>query len=296
MDEGGAPVDGANVSTQWSGLTSDADSGLTSSGGSVQFDSDRVDRSASGQFVITVTEVSAGGFEYDPGANVQTAACVDIDGSPCSVGPPDTDPPAAPGLLSASSGPRSVSLDWPDNTTDADWAEFLVYRSTVSGSGYSLVASGLSASQYTDTGLEAGVPVYYVVTSRDMSGNESGTSNEASATPEEGVGQSVHVADIAVTVSRQGKNYRGVATVSVEDQNGSPIGGVQVTGSWELNSTPIGSSSGTTSGSGAVTINSSKERASSGDVFRFVVTNLILAGYNYDPGSNVETSDTASVP
>ena len=295
-DDGGASVDGASVTAQWSGLTSDVDSGLTGSSGSVQFDSDRVDRSASGQFIITVTGVSAGGSEYDPDANVQTAACVDIDGTVCSVGPPDTDPPAVPGPLSAAPGPGSVSLDWPGNTTDSDWAEFLVYRSTVSGSGYSLVASGLSASQYTDSGLEAGVPVYYVATSRDTSENESGPSNEASATPEEVVGQSIHVSGISVTVIRQGKNYRAAATITVEDQNGSVIGGVQVTGSWELENLPIGNGSGTTSGGGSVTINSSKEKASSGDVFRFIVTSLNLAGYIYDAGSNVETSDTASVP
>ncbi len=295
VDEGGAPVDGASVTAQWSGLTSDAESGLTGATGSVKFDSDRVDRSLSGQFIITVTGVSAAGFDYDPNANVETAACVDIDGNACSVGPPDTDPPAAPGASAAAAGPGSVSLDWPDNTTDPDWAEFLVYRSTVSGSGYSLVASGLSASQFTDVGLAAGTPVYYVVTSRDTSANESAASNEASATPEEIVGQSMHVADIAVSLSQQGKNFTGAAAVTVEDQNGSPIGSVQVTGSWELNSAPIGSSSGTTSGSGAVTVNSSKEKASSGDIFRFTVTSLTLAGYTYALGSNVETTDTASV-
>lgn len=295
-DDGGAPVAGANVTAQWSGLTSDADSGLTGSGGSAQFDSNRVDRSASGQFIVTVTGVSAAGFEYDPAANVQTAACVDMNGSICSVGPPDTDPPAVPGPLSAVPGPGSVSLNWPDNTTDPDWAEFLVYRSLSSGGSYSLVASGLSASQYNDTGLDAGVPVYYVVTSRDASGNESGSSNEASATPEIVVGQNMHVAGIDLTVSRQGKNYRGVATVTVVDQNGSPLGGVQVTGSWELQGSAIGNASGTTSGSGTVTINSAKRKASSGDVFRFTVTSLSLAGYTYDAGSNVETSDTVSVP
>lgn len=295
-DDDGVPISGANVSAQWSGLTSDADSGTTDTAGNVQFDSNRVNRSASGQFIMTVTGVSAGGFDYDPDANVQTAACVDIDGSSCSVGPPDTDPPATPGPVSAIPGPGSVSLDWPNNTTDADWAEFLVYRSAVSGSGYVLIASGQSASQYTDTGLAGGTTVYYVVTSKDASGNESGASNEASATPEDVVGQNLHVANIVVSVSRQGKNYRGFASVTAQGQNGAPVGGVQVTGSWQLNGSPIGNASGSTSGSGAVTLSSSKEKASSGDVFRFTVTGLSLAGYTYDPASNAETTDAVSVP
>ncbi|MDA1315174.1 MAG: DNRLRE domain-containing protein [Acidobacteria bacterium] len=295
VDDAGAPTNGANVTAQWSGLTSDTDSGLTT-GGSVQFDSNRVNRSASGQFIVTVTGVSGAGFEYDPDANVQTAACVDINGTVCFVGPPDTDPPAAPGPLSATPGPGSASLNWPDNSTDPDWAEFLVYRSAVPGSGYSLIVSGLSASQFNDTGLAAGVQVYYVVTSRDTSGNESASSNEASATPQVVVGQNMHVSGINLTVSKQGKNYRATATVTVQDQNGAPLGGVQVTGSWELRNAAIGNASGTTSGSGTVAIDSAKRSASAGDVFRFTVTNLSLAGYTYDSGSNTETSDTVPVP
>lgn len=32
------------------------------------------------------------------------------------------------------------------------------------------------------------------------------------------------------------------------------------------------------------------------DVFTFTVTDLILTGYTYDPASNVESSDSATVP
>ncbi len=294
VDESGSPVDGANVVATWSGLASDTDSGLTS-GGSVQFDSDKVDNSASGQFIITVTDVSAGGFEYDPAANVEDADCIDSAGNPCSIGPPDTDPPAAPTSLTATAGPGSVSLDWADNTTDADWASFSVYRSTTSGGGYALIAQGLSASDYTDTGLNGGTTYYYVVTSKDTSGNESGFSNEASATPTAPPELSVFVADIGVTIGNRGKNYYGTATVLVLDQDGNPAAGVEVVGTWTWNSTDIGTSSGITDASGVAVLDSSNEKAASGDVFTVTVTDLILAGYSYNAAANLETADSATV-
>ncbi|UCC48789.1 MAG: fibronectin type III domain-containing protein [Gemmatimonadota bacterium] len=295
VDESGAPVDGATVVAQWSGLTSDIDSGTTS-GGDVQFDSDKVANSQSGQFVVTVTDVSASGFVYDPAANVETADCIDTAGDPCTVGPPDTDPPVAPGPLTATAGPGSVSLDWPDNTTDPDWASFSVYRSTTPGGGHVLIAEGLTNSEFNDTGLSAGTTYYYVVTAKDTSGNESEPSNEASATPTEPPQLSVHVGDISVTIVQLGVNRLASATVLVLDQYGVPISGVEVVGDWTWNSTDIGASSGITDGSGVATVDSSKQKALSGDVFEFTVTNLILSGYTYDAASNVKTSESATVP
>ena len=70
-------------------------------------------------------------------------------------------------------------------------AEYSVYRSTTSGSGYALVAGGLTASAHVDTGLTNGVTYYYVVTAVDASNNESGWSNEASATPADTAARSV---------------------------------------------------------------------------------------------------------
>jgi len=295
VDESGVPVSGATVAAQWSGLATDMDSGTTS-GGEVQFDSDKVNNSQSGQFIVTVTDVTASGFVYDPEANVETADCIDTAGDPCIVGPPDTIPPVAPGPLTATAGPGSVSLDWPDNTTDPDWASFSAYRSTTAGGGYVPIAEGLTSSQYTDTGLTAGTTYYYVVTAKDTSGNESEGSNEASATPSEPPPLSVHVGDISVAIVQQGKNYLGRATVLVLDQDGNPASGVEVVGDWTWNSTDIGASSGTTDGSGVASVDSSKQKAASGDVFTFSVTNLILSGYTYDAESNVKTSESATVP
>jgi chitodextrinase len=294
VDEGGAPVDGATVVAQWSGLATDLDSGTTS-GGEVQFDSDKATNGQTGQFIVTVTDVSAGGFEYDPAANLETADCIDTAGNTCTVGPPDTEPPAAPTGLIATAGPGSVSLDWADNS-EPDLASYSLYRSTTSGGGYSLVAEGLTSSQYSDTGLSGGTTYYYVVTAKDTSGNESGDSNEASATPSEPPQLSVHVGDISVTIVQQGVNRLGRATVLVLDQYDNPVSGVEVVGDWTYNGAGIGTSSGTTDGSGVATVDSGKEKAASGDVFAFTVSDLILAGYTYDAASNLKTTESATVP
>ena len=97
--------------------------------------------------------------------------------------PPDTTPPAAPTALTATAGDAQVSLDWADNT-EPDLDGYNVYRSTTSGSGYiQLNGSLLSSSDYTDNSVSNGTTYYYVVTAVDTSSNESGYSNEDSATP-----------------------------------------------------------------------------------------------------------------
>ncbi len=56
-------------------------------------------------------------------------------------------------------------------------------RSTTSGSGYTLIASGVTTAYYTDSGLTTGTTYYYVVNSQNGFGT-SANSVEASATPQ----------------------------------------------------------------------------------------------------------------
>jgi len=95
----------------------------------------------------------------------------------------DSIPPAAPTGLGATLGDTQVSLDWDDNS-ESDINGYNVYRSLTSGSGYSKAnVSLVETSDYTDTGLTNDVTYYYVVTAVDLGANESGYSDEASATP-----------------------------------------------------------------------------------------------------------------
>ncbi len=95
----------------------------------------------------------------------------------------DTTPPAAPVGLVAAGGNGFVDLDWADNT-EPDLAGYNVFRSTVSGGPYSSVATLIGSSDFNDASVTNGTTYYYIVTAEDTSGNESGDSTEASATPE----------------------------------------------------------------------------------------------------------------
>ncbi len=64
VNASGYPIEGAAVSGDWSGLTSDTDSGPTDSHGKIALDSDLV-KNAVGTFTFTVTEVTYGEFKWD---------------------------------------------------------------------------------------------------------------------------------------------------------------------------------------------------------------------------------------
>ncbi|HXI70618.1 MAG TPA: LamG-like jellyroll fold domain-containing protein [Verrucomicrobiae bacterium] len=87
--------------------------------------------------------------------------------------------PAAPDGLVAISGNTQIALTW-SASSGAD--SCLVKRATVSGGTYTNIASGLTATSFTDTGLMNGTTYYYVVTATNVYG-VSPDSTEASATP-----------------------------------------------------------------------------------------------------------------
>ena len=90
-----------------------------------------------------------------------------------------TAPPAAP-ILTATPGNTQASLSW---TGSAGATSYTVKRGTSSGV-YATppLASGVTATSYTDTGLTNGATYYYVVTAVNSFGAAS--SNEVSATPQ----------------------------------------------------------------------------------------------------------------
>jgi hypothetical protein len=87
--------------------------------------------------------------------------------------------PPAPTGLTATAGNAQVSLGW---NASSGAASYNVLRSTVSGGPYSQIATGLTATSFTNTGLTNGQTYYYVVESVNSVG-ASPYSNQASATP-----------------------------------------------------------------------------------------------------------------
>jgi len=77
VDANGTPVEGATVHGQWSGLTSDIDSGITDASGKVVLPSDSV-KNRSGTFTFTVYDITKEGWTYDPNANLETSDSKEI--------------------------------------------------------------------------------------------------------------------------------------------------------------------------------------------------------------------------
>ncbi|MGO8670174.1 MAG: glycosyl hydrolase, partial [Capsulimonadaceae bacterium] len=96
--------------------------------------------------------------------------------------------PPAPTGLGATPGNAQVALSW---TASTGATSYNVYRGTASGGeSAASVATGITTTSYTNTGLTNGTPYYYKVAALDASGT-SAQSNEASATPSAGTGAMV---------------------------------------------------------------------------------------------------------
>jgi endoglucanase len=85
--------------------------------------------------------------------------------------------PAAPTVLTATGSSGFIALSW---SASSGAASYNVKRSTMSGSGYMTIASGMTATSYNDTFTASGTTYYYVVSAVSVAG-ESANSTEASA-------------------------------------------------------------------------------------------------------------------
>lgn len=97
----------------------------------------------------------------------------DDDNSP--VAPPvDTAPPVLPTGLAVTYDPASleVVVTWEPNTTDADFAGFLISR-TVVGATEDLVDEPVDTTEFVDSAMGVGREITYRVSSVDETGNVS---------------------------------------------------------------------------------------------------------------------------
>jgi regulation of enolase protein 1 (concanavalin A-like superfamily) len=119
-------------------------------------------------------------------------------------------PPLTPTGVIATASNAAVQLSW-YNAARAD--SYIVKRSTTSGSGYTNIATGVTATSYLDTGLVIGTTYYYVVAATNGNG-VSLDSAEASAAPDSGppLWQSQDIGAVGIAGSSLYTN--GVFTVS----------------------------------------------------------------------------------
>jgi fibronectin type 3 domain-containing protein len=87
--------------------------------------------------------------------------------------------PAAPAGLTATAGNAQVTLTWPASIGATG---YVILQGTNSGDATNIIASGITSTNYTNTGLTNGVTYYYVVESIGSAAT-SGNSPQADATP-----------------------------------------------------------------------------------------------------------------
>jgi len=103
----------------------------------------------------------------------------------------------------------------------------------------------------------------------------------------------VHSIDMLLGTRTAGKNIFtcGIAQVTIVDAVGAAVECVNVEGHWSDATTDA--DSGITDASGQVTLESDEiKNAPDGTNFTFIVDDVVLAGWTYDPAANVETSDS----
>ncbi len=104
-------------------------------------------------------------------------------------------------------------------------------------------------------------------------------------------GNAAHVADIAMSRTAAGVNNIGVATVTIVDQNGTPVSGAVVSG--YFNAPDNSTKTGTTDAGGVATIQSTKTKNAPTD-WCFTVTDVSAAGYVYNSSANAVTQGCES--
>ena len=107
----------------------------------------------------------------------------------------------------------------------------------------------------------------------------------------DGSTSSVHISAIAVGRSANGRNLYGNASVTVVDQNGSPVANAAVYGFFNEPNTNI--KNALTGSDGVASLISDRTKDAVSD-FCFEVTNVILSGYTYDSTANAVTKSCES--
>ena len=225
--------------------------------------------------------------------------------------PPDTTPPAAVTDLTAGSPTSSsIVLIWTAPGDDGDTGAASQYDIRYSTSPIIGETEWDAATQCTDepspatagmietftvTGLSPNTTYYFALKTADEAPNWSGISNSPSGTTQEGTVQAMHVSAIDMSLKEAGPNVNAITTVTLADAFENPVSEATVSGHWS--GATSDTDSGTTNASGKVSLNSDKVRnPASGTTFTFTVDNVVKAGWTYDPGANVEDSDSISTP
>lgn len=127
--------------------------------------------------------------------------------------------PGAPLMLSARRVGNYVQLDWnPSGLDEPDFSEYIIYRATSSGVTPVPLYLLDNTTELTlwDRNAPAGTPYFYIVTARDVHGNQSVPSNEANIEAvASGTGDSVPVPSALQVLSNVPNPFSGATTLRI---------------------------------------------------------------------------------
>lgn len=106
-------------------------------------------------------------------------------------------------------------------------------------------------------------------------------------------GRQMHVGDIAMWYQKKGPWYWVYTTVPILDESGEPVPDATVYVDTTLPDGSVKSFDGTTVSDGTVTF---KLKSKLTGTYTSTVTNVVKEGWTYDPASNIETSESLTVP
>ncbi|NNE34063.1 MAG: T9SS type A sorting domain-containing protein, partial [Rhodothermales bacterium] len=172
------------------------------------------------------------------------------------------------------------------DTEDGVISANLAWSSSLDGS----IGSGASFSTST-----LSVGVHTVTASVTDSGGKSG-SDQISVTITPPPGADLHVESISTgTIAVNGRRVRGSATVTIVDNNGTPIAGATVSGDFSGSITES-ATNGVTNGSGQITLTTSGTTKSRNPSIDFCVSGVTGGGLPYDPNDNAPGTTCGAPP
>jgi fibronectin type 3 domain-containing protein len=127
----------------------------------------------------SITETSYTDFGPLPASATFYYKIVPVNAAGTGASAITTTKPSAPATIAAILGNTQVTVNW---SASAGATGYILMRGTSSGNETTTVASGITSTTYTDTGLGNGTRYYYVVASIGT-GATSGNSGEVSAVP-----------------------------------------------------------------------------------------------------------------
>ncbi|UCG31046.1 MAG: fibronectin type III domain-containing protein [candidate division WOR-3 bacterium] len=199
---------------------------------------------------------------------------------------PDVTPPIISNIASSGITSTSALITW---DTD-EYSNSVVRYDTDGGPVYDFMMSStdmVMAHSVALSGLSPSTQYYYVVESTDASDNTA-TSSEYTFTTG-GVSNEMHVSSIEMSQRPIGVFTKGVAEITIVDEDDVPVPEAAVTGHWSGLSSDLDYF--TTEFDGVGFCESDKIKYAAG-WFVFTIDDVTKVGWAYNPGANVETSDS----